>query len=311
MNYLFGPVNSRRLGFSQGIDLLPAKVCNLNCIYCEVGPTTRLTCDRDHYTPTAEIIAELDQLLADPAAVARIDHFTITANGEPTLHKGLGAIIRHLKSHTDKPVAVLTNGTLLHLAEVREELMAADLVIPSLDAARAESFRRVDRPARCVELDQVIAGLKTFRQEFGGTIWLEILLVKGINDAEADIAALLSVVDEIRPDRIQLNTVARPPLEAFARPLSQEELTTIAQRFGERAEVIVDFSKKTQEGFRPIIEAEIIQLLRRRPCTAPDICTALQIDPADIGFFLKNLEEAGKIQQKIHNDRRYYQTKPE
>ena len=147
MKHLFGPVNSRRLGLSQGIDLLPPKICNFNCIYCEVGPTTLLTCDRKEYVPTAEIIAEIETLLTDKRAVKKIDYFTITATGEPTLHTGIGAVIRFIKDNSDKPVAVLTNGSLLHIKEVRDDLMAADLIIPSLDAALPESYRKINRAA--------------------------------------------------------------------------------------------------------------------------------------------------------------------
>ncbi|MBU4394464.1 MAG: radical SAM protein, partial [Proteobacteria bacterium] len=155
MKYLFGPVYSRRLGHSLGIDLLPPKICSLNCVYCEVGPTTDLTCDRKEYVPTEEILKEIDQVLARGAAERHIDVFTLTAMGEPTLHTGLGEIIAYLKKKTDKPVAVLTNGTLFFDPKVRAELSAADIVIPSLDAARQESFDRVNQPAAAVNLEQV------------------------------------------------------------------------------------------------------------------------------------------------------------
>jgi len=307
MKHVFGPVNSRRLGISQGIDLLPPKICNLDCIYCEVGPTTEFTCDRKEYVPTAEIIAELAALFADRDAVASVDVFTITASGEPTLHTGIGEIIRFIKNNTDKPVAVLTNGTLLHLEEVRNDLMAADIVIPSLDAALPQSYRKVNRPAKCASLDLLLTGLTLFRKQFRGQFWLEILLVKGINDSPDDIAALAKAINEINPDRIQLNTVARPPLEGFARPLSQEELGSVAKQFDQPVEIIVDFEKRKRDGFRPIIESEILHLLQRRPCTASDICEALNLDESRIVPFLDELVMAGRICRTIHDNKEYYQ----
>ena len=309
MKHLFGPVNSRRLGLSQGIDLLPPKICNFNCIYCEVGPTTLLTCDRKEYVPTTEIITEIKTLLNDTEAVKNIDYFTITATGEPTLHTGIGEVIRFIKNNTGKPVAVLTNGSLLHLKEVRDDLMAADLIIPSLDAALPESYRKINRASPCADLTSIIEGLEVFRKQFKGDIWLEILLAKNMNDSPEDIEAFKKVVKKINPDRIQLNTVARPPLEEFAAPLSQEEMHHIAKQFETPVEIIVDFERRKRDGYRPIIETETLHMLKRRPCTASDICEALNLNPEKINYFLKDMVKTGKIIQKFHNDRTYYQIK--
>lgn len=313
MKYLFGPVNSRRLGLSLGIDLLPPKICNFNCIYCEVGPTTDLTCERREYVPTGDILAEIDELLARPAAVAELDVFTITAMGEPTLHSGLGTIIRHLKAHTDKPVAVLTNGALLYLAEVRAELQAADIVIPSLDSARLESYRRINRPADCARLPEIIDGLCVFSREFDGQFWLEILLASGINDAAEDIEALKAAIMKIRPARVQLNTVARPPLESFARPVSQAKMEAIAAELGKGfdgvVEILVDFARRARENFHPIVEAEIIDMLKRRPCTAADVSQALQLESEAAARAMARLEQSGRLHTTVHAGKTYYQIK--
>ncbi|MDH3392630.1 MAG: radical SAM protein [Desulfobulbaceae bacterium] len=307
MKYLFGPVNSRRLGLSQGIDLIPSKVCNFNCIYCEVGPTVRLTCERQEYFPTDEIIAEIDTLLADPGAAA-LDIFTVTASGEPTLHSGLGRVIRHIKSKTAKQVAVLTNGSTFHMADVREELQAADLVIPSLDAARPESYRRINRPAACAILEEIITGLAQFVKEFTGEVWLEILLAKGINDSEEDITALVEAVTKIGPARVQLNTVVRPPLESFAHPLERPELEAIAKRFNGKVEIIANFSSRPQHDFRPLTETEILEMLKRRPCTAADVSEALNFDPVATTEALTLMVANGLIRRSGHIGKTYYQT---
>ena len=307
MKHIFGPVNSRRLGISLGIDLLPPKICNYNCIYCEIGPTTQFTCERREYVPTAEIIGEIDQFLADPVAAERLDVCTITASGEPTLHSGIGAIIRHLKARTAKPVAVLTNGALLHDPEVRCDLLPADIIIPSLDAALAESYKKINRPAACAPLDLLLAGLIRFRQEFTGQYWLEILLAKGVNDSPADLAALAETVARIRPDRVQLNSVARPPLESFALPLTQAELTAAASHFTVPVEILVDFTTRETEKFRHADEEAVLAMLKRRPCTLADVAEALNLEAALAEKALQHLISRDRISKTAHHGKEYYQ----
>jgi len=317
MKYLFGPVNSRRLGLSQGIDILPAKICNYNCIYCEVGATTELTCERREYVPVEAILAEIDGLLAQPERLAALDFFTVTASGEPTLHAGIGRIIRYLKERAAKPVAVLTNGSLFHLPEVRHDLAAADVVVPSLDAVNPDSFRRINRPAGCCATpEQMVEGLHLFGREFAGQVWLEILLVKGVNDRPEDLAALRRAIARINPARVQLNTVARPPLERFAHPLSGEELTGIAALLREdydgMVELLVEVVDPGGAESRPHREAQhlendIEQMLRRRPCTAADIASALRQSRERVQAALTKLTDERRIGQTEHDGKEYFQ----
>ncbi|MFH7320060.1 radical SAM protein [Desulfurivibrio sp. D14AmB] len=317
MDHIFGPVNSRRLGISLGIDLLPPKICNFNCIYCEVGPTTTFTNTRDEYTSTAGIIAEIDAYFANTEAVARLDILTITASGEPTLHSGLGAIITHLRRISTKPVAVLTNGSLLYLPEVRRELAKADVVVPSLDAARQESYRRINRPAAECDLERLIGGLVDFSREFTGRCWLEILLARGINDAPDDLAALAAAVERIQPERIQLNTVARPPLEAFALPLSPEELRAAAAYFQLPVDILTDRtplergSDKSGGSGKHTDAENILHLLQRRPCPADDLATALGIPTDRATEILTRLTAAGQVEISRHRGRDYYVIAPQ
>ena len=323
MKHLFGPVNSRRLGLSQGIDLLPPKTCNFNCIYCEINAAPQLSCERGEHVPTDIIIDEIDELLTRKEAVGKLDVFTITASGEPTLHTGIGRIIRHLKEKTDKPVAILTNGSLLYMQEVREDLMAADIVIPSLDAARPESFRKVNRPAKCIaELERIISGLEQFSQEFNGQVWLEVLLVKGMNDAPQDIDALKNAIGRIKPSRVQLNTVARPPYEAFAEPLDSQAMIGVKKQIEEvfsgpvdvLAGIAEDTSSEIQSCDRKppqadpgaTVESDIINLLRRRPCTVADIAKTIGMDKENVAVLLTEMEKKGTLIQKIHGGKRYY-----
>jgi wyosine [tRNA(Phe)-imidazoG37] synthetase (radical SAM superfamily) len=323
MKHLFGPVNSRRLGLSQGIDLLPPKTCNFNCIYCEINRAPQLSCERGEHVPTVTILAEIDELLADAARVRDLDVFTITASGEPTLHTGIGTIIRHIKEKTDKPVAILTNGSQLHLKEVQEDLMAADIVIPSLDAARVESFRRVNRPAKCsADLETIISGIADFSRKFTGEIWLEILLVKNINDTPADIRALQKAIDRIGPTRVQLNTVARPPFESFAKPLTRKRMEEIKREIEKEYDYQVDIlagskddeitdSGKGREGLSELIPAakvedEINKMLLRRPCTASEIAATLNVNVEHASELLRDMENRGCLIVKIHGGKKYY-----
>jgi wyosine [tRNA(Phe)-imidazoG37] synthetase (radical SAM superfamily) len=330
MNYIFGPVNSRRLGRSLGIDLFREKICSLNCIYCEVGATTLLTCERAEYAPTAAVKAEIDAFFADQERAAEVDFVTVTASGEPTLHSGLGEILAHLKLRAAKPVAVLTNGTLLWDAQVRRELAAADVVIPSLDSALPVGFRKIDRPARCLDLAKIIEGLTVFSHEFHGQIWLEILLAQGINDTDEEVAALCQAAAQMRLDRIQLNTVIRPPLEPFARPVEQARMEAVAAEFlrhdparpvdmlsggatqeenGADGQRNIDLGKTAD---RLALQAEIVEMLKRRPCTAADINRVFHAGGADrVEQLLDALIRDGLLHKRTHNGRLYYQTGPD
>jgi wyosine [tRNA(Phe)-imidazoG37] synthetase (radical SAM superfamily) len=318
MKYLFGPVYSRRLGHSLGIDLLPPKICTLNCIYCEVGVTTDLTCERKEYVPTEDILREIDEVLATGTVGRPIDVFTLTAMGEPTLHTGIGTIIAHLKARTDKPVAVLTNGTLFFDPQVRADLAGADIVIPSLDAARQESFERVNQPASSVNLEQVIEGLALFSHEFRGEVWLEILLVREINDSFEDLTALQQAVRKINPARIQLNTVARPPMDGRARPVTREKMeqaaAMLADGYAGRVEILVDFQaiEKKREGrgqqLREKLVEEIAAMLQRRPCPLAEIDRALHVQDLELTEeCVRVLVDAGRIEKIVHADKEFYQ----
>ena len=319
MKYLFGPVYSRRLGHSLGIDLLPPKICTLNCVYCEVGPTTELTCERKEYVPTEEILKEIDQVLEQGTSGQPIDVFTLTAMGEPTLHTGIGKIIAYLKSKTDKPVAVLTNGTLFFDPKVRAELSAADIVIPSLDAARQESFERVNQPATMVNLEQVIEGLALFRREFRGELWLEILLVRDMNDSLEDLVALQQAVRKINPTRIQLNTVARPPMDDRARPVTREKMeqaaAMLADGYAGRIDILIDFQAigKKRDGNgkqarkQQALVEEIAAMLQRRPCPLEEIDKALHVQDLDLTReCVQMLVDTGRIEKIAHDDKEFY-----
>lgn len=304
MAFLFGPVSSRRLGLSLGIDLLPPKICTFDCIYCEIGRTTLRTAKRKEYVPTSGVLKEAENYLQSEAA--KIDYVTVTASGEPTLHSKIGDIVSRLKDISPKPVAVITNSSLLHLPEVRQALLKADVILPSLDAVRSDTFRRINRPIRSIRIEQIIGGLKDLRQEYTGQIWLEILFVQGINDRLEEVEELRKALKTIQPDRIQLNTVDRPPAEDYAAPLSSARLETIREVLGERAEVVVDFKRRIQQGFRPLVESEILAMLARRPCTVEDISGLLNVSQDEISAVMESLIKKHRAQYKTYDQRVFY-----
>jgi wyosine [tRNA(Phe)-imidazoG37] synthetase (radical SAM superfamily) len=309
MKYLFGPVNSRRLGLSQGVDLLPSGICNFNCIYCEINRPKKLSLERKEYFPTGEIIDEIHSLFSDKKKAAALDVFTITASGEPTLHSGIGAIIQTIKERTAKPVTVLTNGGLLHVKEVRQDLADADIVIPSLDSARVQSFQKINRPAPGAALEKIIQGIAEFGRKFKGKLWLEILIAEGVNDSPEDICELKKAIAKIKPDKIQLNTVVRPPFESFARPVSEAGLNDIAEKLEGEIEIIARFTKKDGESLQNVGQSDIIELLQRRPATEKDICESLRAEEAEVQQHLAQLAKAQIIVAAKHTSRIYWTIK--
>jgi len=302
MAHLFGPVPSRRLGRSLGVDLIPPKTCPYDCIYCEVGPTTRQTRRRFAYRTDA-IIGELTECLRDPAPAP--DVITLAGSGEPTLNLGLGRIIEAIKAMSQIPVAVLTNGALLYLPQVRRELAAADLVLPSLDAAREETYLAINRPLPELTLDRLIDGLTAFRREYRGQIWLEVMLIKGINDTEAELVLLRQALGKIAPDKVQLNTVVRPGVEESARPLDTGAMAAAAAFLGGPVEVIAAFDREDMVG-SPREDEDLVEMLSRRPMTAPDLAQALGLPLVQVVARLKRLQDSGRISHNRHHDQEFY-----
>jgi len=216
MKHVFGPVPSRRLGRALGVDVVPFKRCTYDCVYCQLGATTRESPDREDWAPPEEILREVREVAERHGSEA--DWLSVTGRGEPTLYRSLGLLIRQAKAVTGLPVAVLTNGSLLGRESVRRDLAAADLVLPSLDAADAETFERMNRPSGQLDIETIIEGMVRFRESYRGLLWVEVMLVGGVNDREEPLLAIRNALDRIRPDRVHLNTPIHPPAEAWVRP---------------------------------------------------------------------------------------------
>ena len=302
--FTYGPVPSRRLGFSLGVDILPFKTCTLDCVYCQLGPSSRTTVRRRAFFDPKAVVAEVRRVVESGKP---IDHITFSGSGEPTLNRSLGAIIRGIKGFTDIPVVVLTNGTLLHRADVRRDLREADIVVPDLDAATPGLFGRVNRPDKALRLDRMLEGLAAFRREFKGKIWLEVMLVAGINDSDAHVRKLRKAIDAVGADRVQLNTVVRPPADPAARPLSEARAKAIRKALGPSCEVVASFPKRASRPSGEALEDSILAMVRRRPVTAADMAVALARKPARVVEALKALAADGRVRSVIHDGRTYYE----
>ncbi|MDP2941165.1 MAG: radical SAM protein [Candidatus Omnitrophota bacterium] len=239
MKYIYGPVDSRRLGLSLGISIIPHKTCNFDCLYCQLGRTATSVNIRKEYVDIEEALCELKTWLKDNAAAAeKLRYLTISGSGEPTLNIKIGQLIAEIKKITPIAVAVITNGSLLSDPQARQDLLRADLVVPSLDAAEEAAFARIDRPHPQIKLEQVIDGLAAFRKEFRGKIWLEVMLVAGVNDAPAQIKKLKEVIDKINPDKIQLNSPVRCTAEKNILPVKKEKFEKFREILGDKCEVV-------------------------------------------------------------------------
>lgn len=304
---LFGPVPSRRLGRSLGVDLTPYKTCSLDCVFCQLGKTTHKTVTRGSYVPIRDVIEEIDAWLRTKGEA---DYITLSGSGEPTLHERFGEVLVFVREHTEIPAVLLTNGTLLHLPEVRDAAYQAHVVKVSLSAWDAASFERVNRPHPSLDFDRVVEGQKAFRKGFKGELWMEVFLVVGMNTASHDVQRIAALASEIRPDRIQLNTAVRPPTEAFAEPLSMDHLASLCPLFRPEAEVIAEYDLETDKEAQ-VNKDTVFSLLQRRPCTAEQIAKVFGMHPNEVSKYIGNLLRSGQVrEERILGDAYYVTQRP-
>lgn len=303
MQYVYGPVLSRRLGRSLGVDPVPLKTCNLNCAYCQLGPTPAGRWTEAVYPPLKAVLTEVGEALA---SAQDLDFVTISGSGEPMLYGDMAELIRAIKDMTDVPVAVVTNGTLLTSQTARESLYRADVVLPSLDAADNRTFNRIARPPGGLRVEQVIAGLATFRRHFTGQIWLEVMLVRGLNDQPEQLERLKSAMDLILPDRIHLNTVVRPPAVESALPVPPECMAAIAAYFGPGCEVIAECPSTAPWPSGEAPAERLVEIVTRHPATLGELEGMLGVLPSLVMRRLAELTAEGVIKTRLHHGRLYY-----
>lgn len=301
--YLFGPVPSRRLGRSLGVDITPFKTCTQNCIYCQLGKDAPQTIERREYVPTQAVLDEFNRKIAEGLEA---DTVTFSGSGEPTLHSGLGMLIDAVKELTALPVVVITNGTLLSRTDVRRDCAKADIVMPSLDAGDADTFQRINHPHPDLDYERFVEGLCQFRKEFSGQLWLEVFFCEGINTDDPSVRKLKEQIDRIKPDKIQLNTSVRPVAHPEAARVSPERMAQIAAQLGEAAMVIADYSKTA--GYERLTSDRdaILDMLRRRPCSTDDICSGLNLNRNLAQKLIQQLLNSSEIVADVQNHVTYY-----
>ncbi|MBN2716057.1 MAG: radical SAM protein [Deltaproteobacteria bacterium] len=302
--FVYGPVASRRLKRSLGVDLVPFKTCSYNCVYCQIGKTKKCTLDRMEYMPVQGILEELREKLKSAAPP---NYIGLAGSGEPTLHSRIGEIIEGIKALTDIPVAVLTNGSFLWKPEVRAGLAGADLVLPSLDAGSAEVFHCINRPHPDITFDKMVNGLVDFSHAFQGRIHLEVFIVKGINDSVDSVKQIAAITKDMRLDRVDLNTVSRPPAEnVTASPF--EALESMCTIFPCDTRVIAETHRTMIATHQSAsAESDIVALLNRRPCTIEGVAKGLGLHPNEVVKHLDVLHSRGVIRAVRSNEAVFYE----
>ena len=301
MSYVFGPVPSRRLGRSLGVDVVPFKTCTYDCIYCQLGRTTCKSIERKEWVPLDDVVSEVKSKLS-----TQPDYITLSGSGEPTLFSRLSDLIGRIKGMTNVPVALLTNGSLLWQPEVRAAIQEVDLLIPSLDAGDEMSFRHINRPHDTISFDLLMEGLVTSREACRGQYWLEVFLLAGYTAIEAEARKLAGYADLIKPHRVQLNTATRPPAENFAEGVSRERLAELSSLFDPPAEVIADFQHVHGQTRFSVSRDEILSLLRRRPCSIDGIAQGLSMHPNEVVKYVEALKAEELVEPTWTSGTCYY-----
>jgi len=310
MNYVFGPVPSRRLGQSLGIDTIPLKTCNWNCVYCQLGRSMPLTNERREYVPVDDILLETELTLRSHKN-SEIDWVTFVGSGEPTLHSRLGELIRSVKTLTTLPVAVITNGSLLYLPEVRDELSAADAVLPTLDAGKAELYRKINRPHPQIIFEQLVDGLVAFREEYRGKLWVEVMLVRALNDTTEALDDIARILKRVKPDAVHINLPTRPPVETWVQPTDDEGLMRAMSILGNIAEVVHPAEGSFDlSGYENIVDA-VISIITRHPMRQDELeRTLTRWSAGQVSKALSELEASGRAQVVERNGVRFWSAAP-
>jgi wyosine [tRNA(Phe)-imidazoG37] synthetase (radical SAM superfamily) len=296
MKHIFGPVPSRRLGLSLGVDLIPPKTCTYDCLYCQVGKTTNKLYEPALFTPIEVIRDELKDVLSNTSP----DTITMAGSGEPTLYKDIDRVISCIKELTDTRIALLTNGSLLFRHELRAKVLQADIIMPTLSTVFENTFKTIHRPHSDLVMSKIIRGLKELRREYNGLMFVEVVILAGLNDTEEELEALKKTLEDISPDRIQLNTVVRPPSDPTAKSLDTERLEQIKMFFGEKTEIIADIpDKRSKRNTVPQADA-IVEMAKRRPVRLIDISDSLNVSQDEAERLIKGLLIKGKIKKQEH-----------
>ncbi len=306
MTFLFGPVPSRRLGKSLGVDPVPSKTCNYQCIYCQLGRTTNFTNTRENFYPVEVIQNEMKEVLSQKNL--KFDYLTFIGSGEPTLYKDLELLIRHAKTLTEKPICVITNGSLLSDKEVKDALMLVDVVLPTLDAGDEKSFIRINRPHPSIKFSEMVNGLIEFNKNYKGKFWIEVMVMKNLNDSVEELRKIKRIMDEIKPDRIDINVPIRPPAEKYVKIPGKDLIPRLNQVFKEYNNINFpeegDFILHSKD-----LQGELVSILTRHPMREEQIIETFmkeQMKKEKIIEILTDLESKGKIKKYYYEDKTFW-----
>jgi wyosine [tRNA(Phe)-imidazoG37] synthetase (radical SAM superfamily) len=296
MKFVYGPVPSRRLGQSLGIDPIPLKTCNWNCVYCQLGRTRPMVNERKDYIPPGEILSQVKEALVVHAP-GEIDWVTFVGSGEPLLHASIGWLIRQVKTLTSLPLAVITNGSWLYLPAVRDELAIADAVMPSLDAGTRRLFRQINRPYPRVTFDRVLEGLIAFRREYSGKLWVEVMLVRGLNDTEDALRDIAGALRRVQPDEVHINLPTRPPAESWVQPPDEENVMRATVILGDIAQVVYPIEGIfDMSGYDNLVDA-VVGIITRHPMRQEELeRTLARWNSESVQQALTELEASGRAQ---------------
>lgn len=305
IRHTFGPVPSRRLGISLGVDIIPYKTCTLDCVYCECGKTTDSRTTRSSFVDPELVLSEIEEVVSGDQL---IEYITFSGSGEPTLNIDIGRIIRGIKKLTDTPVAVLTNGTLLPMKEVRNDLLEADLVLPSLDAVSPSVFSKINLPHGGLDIVSIIEGLVEFRKEYNGRIWLEVFIAKGLNDGKEELEKLYATIKRIRPDRVQLNSLDRPPAYDNIEPVTMDVLEAILEKWKDLPVEIIKRIRRRDEiaSFSKNLESNILNTIKRRPLTIEDLEALTGKSRLELFKYIDVLEREKKIHSQVIDNKIFF-----
>ncbi len=303
--YIFGPVPSRRLGISLGVDLTPTKTCSFDCLYCQLSKTRFHTSARSQFCDPDDVLCELKAVLDE---IARPDWITISGTGEPTLHTGLGFILAGIKKLDSAPSCVITNSSLMYLPEVRQELMLADRLLPTITTVNQRSFERIHRPTADLRLESILEGLQLFSRDYKGSIEVEVFVCPGINDSAEEIAGLREYLRSLpNLESVYLNTAVRMPLDSEVGTADQGLLNSFRSALNLSVPVTTAFEHsfippRSSSWNRPALSSDILKLLLRHPCSEKQLEQVLSSTSDKIAALLKELAGQGKVRQTSNGD---------
>ena len=306
MKRVFGPVPSRRLGQSLGIDPIPLKTCNWNCVYCQLGRTRPVTNERRTFFKKEIILGQVKEAL-EHHNPGDIDWITLVGSGETTLQKGLDEMINGIKEFTDIPVAVITNGSLLYRPEVRRELSVADAVLPSLDAGNPSLYRRINRPHPACTFERLVDGMVAFREEYQGHLWVEVMLLKDVNDDEVSLGEIAEYLEKINPEEIHVTQPTRPPAETWVKPPDEAGLERAHTIFGGVAKIILPAKGSFDLSSDENLLESIVGIITRHPMKESELIDTLSKWSSDeVRETLNQLVESGRAQLVTRSGVRFW-----